>query len=54
MIRFTQINKDIDAGLLSKFSKAAMSSGLSVFELFYDGISFFKYIPEDNFYQEIY
>ena len=53
MRHFKQIDPDTEIAIVAKFNRAALSSGLSIFDLFYDGSSFYKHISEDNYYEEI-
>jgi len=53
MRTFKQIDPDTEIAIVAKFNRAALSTGLSIFELFYDGKSFYKHIPEDNYFEEI-
>jgi hypothetical protein len=53
MWKYQEINHDTDISLVSKFNNVARLLGLSVLELFYDGSDFYKYVPEDNYYQQL-
>ena len=53
MRTFKQLDPDTEIGIVAKFNRAALSSGLSIFDLLYDGKSFYKHIVEDNYFEEI-
>ena len=53
MRSFKQIDFETEIAVVSKFNQAALELGLSVFDLYYDGKSFYKHILEDDFFQEV-
>ena len=54
MRKYKNIDQETEIGIVAKFNKAALKSGFSVFDLFYDGKSFFRHIVEDNYFEEIF
>ena len=49
-----QIDPETEIGIVSKFNQAALQSGLSIFDLYYDGKSFYRHVLEDDYFEEIF